>query len=132
MEACWQRRDRIPDLLILEAVKKDGQTVQPKKVLRIAKEHYQPFIKANNAAMQVLEQKPCLQKKVSELVKELVKLNLKPSEDFIVVFGYQWLLMWEKAQAKKAVDYQKIKSAPGEDEAEEQDDVDDDEDLLNT
>lgn len=112
--------------LILQAVVKEGREVLPEKIVRIDKKHYQPFVKAVNPMMQVVEQKPRLQQKISDLVKELVKLDLKPSEDLLVLVGHQWLSMWEKKQAAVAVDYSRTDSPPPPEVSDEEDDDDED------
>lgn len=116
--------------LVLQAVEQDGVVVKPEKVVRIDKKNYQPFMKAINPAMIVIEQKPRLQKKINDLVKELVKLDLKPSEEMLVIIGHQWLQMWEKKDAQTSVDYTRTVSPPPAVSDDEEDD-DNEEDNMN-
>ena len=98
--------------LILQAVKEGDSVVLPEKRVRINKDHYMPFIKAVTQVQVVMEQKPKLQAKMTDLVKELVKLDVKPTEDLLVLFGYQWLTMWERKMEQKAVDFTKVDEVP--------------------
>jgi len=82
--------------LILQAVVEDNVEIYPEKVVRIDKKHYLPFVVATVPTLKAMEQKPRLQQKMIELIKELVKLDMEPSEEFLVIFGYQWLATWEK------------------------------------
>ena len=67
-----------------------------------------PFIKAVTQVQVVIEQKPKLQEKISGLIKELVKLGVPPSEDFLVLFGHQWVTMYER----KKVDFTRVEEEP--------------------
>lgn len=111
--------------LILQKVEKNGRVTLPEKVVRIAKEHYEPFERATTKERIVLEQKPNLQKKVGELVKELCKLNMAPNENILVLIGQQWLSMYTKKQARIAVDFNRPESPPHRD-------VDDADDSSNS
>lgn len=87
--------------LILEEVKDGDTVVKPEKHVLIDKKHYQPFIQATTAIQLVIEQKPKIQEKITELCKELVKIDsLTPTEDLLLIVGHTWLLMWQKKQAQ--------------------------------
>ena len=49
---------------------------------------------------------------MTDLVKELVKLNIQPNEDMIVTFGQQWLVMWNKKHSRVSVDFSRAESPP--------------------
>ena len=109
--------------LILQAVVKDDCIQLPKKVVRIDKKHYQPFTRATHPMEIVVEQKPRVQEKINELLKELVKLNIQPNEEMLLIVGYQWISMWQKKQAQVSVDYSRVEDPPQ---------VSDDEDDVET
>ena len=98
--------------LILQKVKEGGRVVLPEKTVRIDKKHYMPFVEAITPIQFVLEQKPKLQAKMTDLIKELVKLQVKPAEDFLVVFGHQWVTMYEREKVKIGVDYTRRDEVP--------------------
>ena len=98
--------------LILQKVEKNGRVVEPEKTVRVDKSNYMPFVKTVAPIQNVIAQKPKLQEKMSTLIKELVKLDVQPTEDFLVVFGHQWLTMWERKMAYKAVDYTRPDEEP--------------------
>lgn len=99
--------------VILQATgEQEGHPSQPSKVVRISKDHVIKFERAVSQAQQALEQKPKRQQKMTDLVKELVKLNIAPNEDMIVTFGQRWLVMWSKKQANTHVDYARVESPP--------------------
>lgn len=98
--------------LILQAVVKDGIEVLPEKVIRIDKKNYQPFVRASNPMEILLEQKPRVQQKVNELVKELIKLQVSPNEQMLVTIGQQWVIMWQKKQAMSSVDTSRVEDPP--------------------
>ena len=97
--------------IILQAETRNGKTL-PEKTVRLSKESYQDFVSATNPFMQVLEQKPGLQKKCGDLIKELLKLNLAPSEDFLVAFGNQWISSWEQKKNRVNVDFSRVDEPP--------------------
>ena len=99
--------------VILQAVsQQQGRPAQPSKVVRISKSHVIKFEVAVTQAQKALEQKPKLQEKMTDLAKELVKLNIEPNEDMIVTFGQQWLIMWNKKQQTTTIDYNRTESPP--------------------
>lgn len=63
-------------------------------------------------------------------MKELVKLDLKPSEEMLVIIGHQWLQMWEKKDAQTSVDYTRTVLPPPAVSDDEEDD-DNEEDNMN-
>lgn len=98
--------------VILKGVQREGVPYQPSKAVRIPKTHCVKFERAVTLAQKQLEQKPNLQQKLTDLVKELVKLNIAPNEDMVVTFGQQWLTMWQKKQAEISIDYNRAESPP--------------------
>ena len=112
--------------IILQKIKENGRVVKPEKVVRIDKNNYMPFIRATSAVQVVIEQKPKLQQKMSDLIKELVKLEVQPTEDFLVVFGYQWLTMWERKRQRAGVDFSHPAEEPqaSDNEAEDVENID--------
>lgn len=98
--------------LILQEVKNDDGVIQPEKVVRIDKMNYMPFTSAVAPIQVVLEQKPKLQKKVTDLIKELVKLEVKPHEDFLILLGHQWVTAWETKRNQVSVDFTRPDSPP--------------------
>lgn len=83
--------------------------------------HVIKFERAVSEAQRALEQKPKLQQKMTDLIKELVKLNIQPTEDMIVTFGQQWLVMWQKKQNHITIDYERSASPPRAEISDEED-----------
>ena len=99
-------------VILKEVTAAVGQLAQPEKAVRITKDHVNKFEVAVSSAQRALEQKPKLQQKMTDLVKELVKLNMAPNEEMIVTMGQQWLVMWNKRQSRNAVNYERTESPP--------------------
>ena len=110
--------------LVLQAVTKDDRVVEPEKVVRIDKSNCMPFVKATAAIQVVIEQKPKVQSKMTDLIEELVKLDVQPTQDFLVVFGHQWLAMWEKKRAQAHADCSRPESPPPADDDDDENVVD--------
>lgn len=84
--------------LILQEVKDGDQVVQPEKLVQIDRMNDVPFTRAVAPIQVVLEQKPKLQQKVTDLIKELVKLEVKTHKEFLIVLGHQWVTTWQTKQ----------------------------------
>ena len=96
--------------------------MKPEAVVRVKKDNCMPFVEATTAVQVVIEQKPKLQEKMTALIKELVKLRMQPSEDFLVVLGHQWLTIYERNLKETGVDHTRRNVAPQ--ASDDEDDVD--------
>ena len=123
----WKHKGRKPSddktcVILSRGAAKKGGEIQPSKAVQIAHEHVQPFERATTKEEIVLEQKPTLQLKLCDFVKELVKLNLAPDEAMLVLVGRYWLDMWKKKQDRIGIDYTIVEEAPTASDGEEEDD----------
>lgn len=98
-------------VILAKGRKKNGDEL-PAKAVRVAKEHVLAFEVATTKEQIALEQKPVLRKKLTDLLKEFVKLDMEPSEQMLVLIGNEWLEMYKKKQARVAVDYTRIEAPP--------------------
>lgn len=103
----------------------EDNVVKPEITVRIKKDNYMLFVQATSAVQVMIEQKPAVQAKMTALIKELVKLQVTPTEDFLIVFGHQWITMHERKTRENGVDYNHRDEVPqASDDEQEADEID--------